>query len=299
MNSALDLSDWLNAPAVRLLSRRAPPALAALLLIALAWSLAHLIWLFVAPPAPVNHTPRDEPTRLRPVTAPDYASRIGQLDLFGIAAIKSAEVPEDAPETQLNLKLSGIYALRDETRGLALISAGGAAEKLFKVGDTLPGNAKLSAVHPDRVMLERSGRFETLRLPSNTPAAGQSGAARTPAAFTRGAPPAQPTPTQAAPDLAEFRQEMLSNPTRLGQLVAVAPAYENNLFVGYRLTKRQEHPLFDELNLQSGDIVTRVNDLVIDRPEKGIQALQQLSQAQSLSITVNRNGQSFEISHTF
>ncbi|MGF1643537.1 MAG: type II secretion system protein GspC [Thiotrichales bacterium] len=297
MNPALELNDWLALPWVRQLIQNTPRVLSALLLVALAWQSAALIWTIVEPPLPPSSQIRIADIAQRQAATPDYATRISQLDLFGIAALQSNAVPEDAPETQLNLKLSGIYALADETRGLALIGAGGAAEKLFKVGDIVPGNAKLSAVHADRVMLERGGRFETLRLPSNAPSAGQSSAARPP----QTARPAQPTPptTPPAQDIATFRQEMLSNPTRLGQLVAVAPAYENNQFVGYRLTKRQEHPLFDELNLQSGDIVTRVNDLIIDRPEKGIQALQQLSQAQSISITVNRNGQSFEISHSF
>lgn len=294
MSVGIDLRELAASPTLRGIGRHAPRAITAGLIVAIAWSVAQLIWQLTLPPAPVNLGPDPAPSRATPSVLRDYAGEISRLDLFGIANVKSAGVPDDAPDTQLNLKLSGIYALPDETRGMALISAGGAPEKLFKVGDTLPGNAKLSAVHPDRVVLERAGRFEALRLPTSTP--GGAGRA-SPARAQGGAAPA--VAPRAASDLGSFRQQMLQNPAKLGELVNVAPAYENNHFVGYRVSARQAHPVFDQINLQNGDIVTRVNNVTLDTPEKGIQALQQLSQAQSLSITVNRNGQVFEINHSF
>jgi len=71
----------------------------------------------------------------------------------------------DAPETRLKLTLRGVFASEDSSGGRAIVGDPQGKEENYAVGDPLPGGAKLSEIYPDRIILERNGRFETLRLP--------------------------------------------------------------------------------------------------------------------------------------
>jgi type II secretory pathway component PulC len=56
--------------------------------------------------------------------------------------------------------------------------------------------------------------------------------------------------------------------------------------------------MFGQLGLQSGDVVTAVNGITIDRPDKGLLALQDLVKADQLSVTLLRNGSEITIEHS-
>ncbi len=71
----------------------------------------------------------------------------------------------DIPKTRLNLILRGALAgLQQQPEGSAIIQ-GNNQEKLYLIGDTLPGGATLSEVYSDHVVLIRGGQPETLFFP--------------------------------------------------------------------------------------------------------------------------------------
>lgn len=81
-------------------------------------------------------------------------------------------IPETAPDTSLNLKLLGILYFNSSNNSTgssdsarALIVGPNMEEKGFRVQDILPGNVQIVAIYPDRVILKRNDKFETLRLP--------------------------------------------------------------------------------------------------------------------------------------
>jgi len=91
--------------------------------------------------------------------------------LFGEAgrqnAVKRAATLS-APETRLRLTLKGVFASDEAAAaGWAIIADPKGKEDTYEIGDPLPGNAKLSEIYVDRIILERGGRFETLKLPKN------------------------------------------------------------------------------------------------------------------------------------
>jgi general secretion pathway protein C len=71
-------------------------------------------------------------------------------------------------ETGLNLKLTGVFATQDPSKGSAVISVSGQKPKLVAVGDTLSGGAKLIEVYADRIVLEQAGEQSVLRLPKKS-----------------------------------------------------------------------------------------------------------------------------------
>ncbi len=92
--------------------------------------------------------------------------------LFGEAAEQAAPVVADvvdAPETTLSLTLKGILS-QERTTGRAasaIISSNRGEEQTYHVGRSIDNadGATLHSVYADRVLLNRNGRLETLRLP--------------------------------------------------------------------------------------------------------------------------------------
>ena len=76
----------------------------------------------------------------------------------------TAAASANAPDTQMNLILKGVLAGGAKIAFAIIAQGQGGAEDFYGIGDQVSG-AILREVHADRVILERNGRFETLRLP--------------------------------------------------------------------------------------------------------------------------------------
>ena len=138
-----------------------------LLLLLLMQALADLTWRWLEPSqeGAVSQHAQLAPVASGP-SAQVLAQKIANLHLFGNAdSIVVASEPTVAPETKLNLILSGVIASPRQADAIAIISAGaGAAEKSYGIGDSLAGGAKLKEIYGDRVIIESRGRVETLTL---------------------------------------------------------------------------------------------------------------------------------------
>lgn len=295
-----------------------PRLVAAALTVLVAYSLAGLTWeIFI--PAPRAQTELAAPPP-RPVDAPEqapnYAWQIANLHLFGQAREQPPAQVLDAPETRLNLILRGVYATGND-EALAIIASGGSNERFYHVGDAIVGGGILKAVYRDRVILEHNGRMETLRLPksedtssltvagANTsylPGASDAGTIEAYEGYEEDLTTREPSYSAQGQtsqvDLGQLREQILQNPGRLGDMVQATPVNENGQFKGYRLTPQGNAQLFGQLGLQEGDIVTAVNGIAIDRPDKGLLALQDLVKAEQVSVTLLRNGTEITVEHS-
>lgn len=263
----------------------------------LAYTFATVFWKVLAPEQAAQSSAIKNTAKAQQFAAdPDYSGQVAAAHLFGKVELvkQKAEKPVDAPETRLNLKLRGIYAASDEEAGLALIASGSGAEKLYKVGDSLPGNSELASVYPDRVMLRRAGKYETLRLPESE---NRSGASISVSA-NKSRSSSNNNKLGLNSEVAKLRKEALKNPAMLAKFVNAVPARKNGQFIGFRIIAKQKHPAFDELDLRSGDIITQVNGIDIDSPQKGFQILQQLRNATSVNVSISRGGQTINVSHS-
>ncbi|MDP0563049.1 MAG: type II secretion system protein N [Candidatus Endonucleobacter sp. (ex Gigantidas childressi)] len=81
----------------------------------------------------------------------------------------SLRTPIEIPKTKLNLTLHGSLAdlQQDKSESSAIIQ-GSNQEKLYRIGDNLPGGAILTEVNADHVVLKRNGQFEILSFPDFT-----------------------------------------------------------------------------------------------------------------------------------
>lgn len=230
-------------------------------------------------------------TNVKPQPRANHDRKVAQLHLMGKPApISSTKQVANAPETTLNLKLLGVLA-GDKDYGYAIISSGGNKIKHYALGDDVPGGATLHAVFSDRVILERDIRMETLRLPrANSKGFNQKKptSKAKPAVNTQAKPAASATNFET---VGQFRQEIMKNPVRLTEFINAAPHNDNEgKFMGYKLTPSKNTDMFYQLGLEPEDVVININDIVLDAPNKGPEAMQALSSATEVKMVVIRAG---------
>ncbi len=290
MDVATRILHWKEHPPeewARAANRYLPHIVSALLIVALASKLAEFTWTIIPgtpldAPAPTVGAP----TTRAGVSAADLDfSRITSSHLFGEVSQDVAPVIEtvvDAPDTDLNLELPGLVfvANQDGARGWAIIADGRGEEKIYYVNDPIDGSrgTVLHAVYEDRVILNRAGNLETLRLPKEVSTGGTTVTVR----------PDAPAPTAAR---ASLRQVISENATRITDVILPVPHIEQGQMVGFRLNPGPARAQFDALGLRPGDVVTDINGLAMNEPSRAIQVFESLGEATTASVTVLRNGQ--------
>jgi general secretion pathway protein C len=268
-----------------------------LLVIWLAWQLAGLSWLVL--PAPLREevvAVEPDPQPVQRKQAALSGKQLADRHLFGEAGqqpVVKKEAPLSAPETQLRLTLKGLFASDEEGNGRAIIADPKGKEDSYAVGDPLPGGARLSEIYADRIILERNGRFETLRLPKQRSASTARSVSHRTATRT-GAGNAG----ERATAFKRYRNEIKQNPASLLNYVRATPARQNGKFIGFKLQAGKQPDAFTDLGLQAGDIVTSINGVQIDAPAKGMEAMQSLGKGESVSVTLQRGGQEVSLNLT-
>ncbi|MEO5365226.1 MAG: type II secretion system protein GspC [Magnetococcus sp. WYHC-3] len=235
---------------------------------------------------------------VRPDTGANVAlaRRLAALPLFGVPAPKVAPVAAPAlatgtaaPETRLNFQLLGVLADASQPQaGIALINSPKDGELSYAVGENISQQATLRQVYHDRVILERGGHMETLKMPedllalemtTDKAAEFQTSSARNP---------------QEARDIGErlltLREEFRRSPDELLRKVRIMPQYDDGRMSGFKLQAVSDPEFLVGLGLQNGDVVTGINGIVLDSAMQGMKALSQLDQATSMQLDILRDG---------
>ena len=100
---------------------------------------------------------------------------IANTHLFGEAdpeevVVAPQENIENLAETRLSLSLKGTIASPEEESSIAIIADSRNEEKIYSIKDTVAPGATLHAIYADRVVLNRGGTLEVLKLPKEFPA---------------------------------------------------------------------------------------------------------------------------------
>lgn len=74
--------------------------------------------------------------------------------------------PRAATATQLPLNLVGIMAAAQADQAQAIIATLDGQEKVYHIGDNLPGGVILQQILPDAVLIQHNNRLEKLSLPA-------------------------------------------------------------------------------------------------------------------------------------
>jgi len=221
-------------------------------------------------------------------------SKVADLHLFGVAAPEKVLVaaPIEAPETRLQLVLNGVFSSDDPAISMAIIAEKGKKDITYFKGDAVPGNARLHEIYPDRVILSRAGKFETLSL--KRPEARIERIADDSA--LSGTQPAGPaTESIKTPEnieqLHQIRQQLSANPQELFDKLRLTPveAPGSGGLLGYQL-EYADGVLLKKLGLQAQDIVTSINGIPVTNTEPLMELMENPASLKVLNLSILRDG---------
>ncbi len=138
----------------------------------------------------------------------------------------------DAPKTSLSIQLTGVVASTAQQKGLAVIASSG-SQNTYSLGDKIKGtSASLKEVYADRIIITNSGRYETLMLDGlKYETNGQANKQLQQAKSVRKVDQRQNK--QVAQDILESRDELLADPSKLTDYLAISPVQRR---VSFRVT---------------------------------------------------------------
>src|SRR5262245_49488683 len=255
------------------------------LAVVLAWQVVQLGWTLLGADSTAGSAAATDPVQAQTAAAArsfDVGS-IVDAHLFGVASAPGDVDPSDAPATQMSLVLVGTIARTDPAEGVAIIGDSAQNAKVYTVGKTITGGTKLHSVYADRVILDRGGKLEALLLPKQFQGSG---------ILPRTASAAPPSPMLGD----QIRQLAQRNPTAITEIMRPQPVFANGQQRGYRIYPGRNRQQFARLGLMPGDLVTAINGAALDDPARGMEILQSMNSATDVTVTIERNGQTSQIS---
>ncbi|XOV80166.1 MAG: type II secretion system protein GspC [Aestuariibacter sp.] len=234
-------------------------------------------------------------------------SAIQKLHLFGEAGKKPKVAPvvtQDAPETTLSLTLTGLVASTTSDNGAAIIEYRN-NQNTYGVGDVIDGTrAVISEVLRDRVILNNSGRMETLMLDGvdfTKPTTLEIRDYSDVSSKTDGQEMTKydddedyesaSKEIQLDQDEIETAAELRAQPERFTDFISIQPERKDGQINGYRVNPGRIPELFNAAGLEPNDVLKEINGLDLTDIKQSMQAMQMLKSEQYLDLTVDRNGE--------
>lgn len=234
---------------------------------------------------------------------------VSDLELFGKVQ-KAAAVPQvvNAPETSLNLELQGVFISEDDRSSTAIIGQKNKSGELYEIGDRIPGNAELTAVHEDHVLLRRNGRIEKLLFSDSKFRVQQPEAKAQPVASgqrnvtrdnlqrirdrMRGSvEPGLADPASASAAVAQMRQRLMEDPAGTLASAGITPVREGEAS-GYRVGDDTPNAV-KQSGLQPGDVILSVNGRPVGAATSDAAMMDQVMSASRARVEVQRGERRF------
>lgn len=282
-----DFSKFDGGTALSALNRLLPPWVSLLLVIAIGWQIARIVWLLVPGPAAgdsIDVPMSAAPTSVESATSTDVTA-IANAHMFGVADVEDTpvlaipEADENLDDTRLtNLTLKGTVASARPEFSVAIISDGNDEEKVYAIDEQIGSSAKLHAVYADRVVLNESGKLTNLKLPREFPTSQPNSIRRT--ATTR-----RQTPKNS------IQSVVSNNLSNLADVIRPTPYFVNGQQSGYRVYPGRNRQQFAALGLRPGDLIKDIDGQSLTDPTQAMQVFQSLGTADQVTVTVERNGQ--------
>lgn len=258
-----------------------PEMLSVLLITGSAYTLANFTWNLYPQNKDLMLTPSVITSNLptKTINSSHLTRAISNAHLFGVTS-NNNNVTTKAPITKLNLVLKGVLAAVPISLSSVIIARKkNGPEEIYTIGDRLPGNVTIKEIHAEHVIIDRGGQLETLRLPKES--------SRQNIAYVSSISGTQ--------SLKDIRNQILKDPTSFGDYALPIVVKENGKQIGYRLDFQAKGDIFKRAGLRSTDIITSVNGMKLDTPQKSIRALRKMRTSNRLNLIVRRNGTDVKI----
>lgn len=279
--------------ALATLNRVVPPWVSLLLVVAIAWQLARIIWMLV--PAPATGDAVQVPVSMPAVAAAGSTAgdvqAIADKHMFGEADAQAAPIlpaaqmiDDNLSDTRLtNLVLKGTIASDFPEFSVAVIADGTAEQRVYAIGDSVGSGTSLHAVYAERVVLNENGALTNLRLPVDFP--------KSSAAPTRRTTSTTRQTTRGGSNASNLQNMVAQNLTKLTDVIRPTPYLVNGEQAGYRVYPGRNRQQFSALGLRPGDLIKDIDGQSLTDPTQAMQIFQSLGTADQVTVTVERNGQ--------
>ena len=219
-------------------------------------------------------------------STPNYqqqAIAISSAFLFGKAAAAEQVAVEvaQAPETQLNYKLRGIYYSPESSLSSAIVEVQPNKSKHYLLQDELAENIILAGIEADHILINRYGKIERLNLQKRKNS-GQGGSINTTQSSNASG-------SQTAL-LRSYKKRYVGNPMALATRFQAIPVQQDGKNVGFKLKPLRGESLLKKLNFEPNDVFTAVNGVALNNPFEAMDALKSLTTTENVSVTFMRNG---------
>ncbi|GGE90154.1 type II secretion system protein GspC [Shewanella carassii] len=298
----MDLLDKIIAKTGNIPQKPASSAVFWLLMLLVLYLMAQISWkLIPSEKSAVNWTPT--PVSGTPSQHVDIGS-INGLALFGkreAGSVKpksepSVEMITDAPKTSLSILLTGVVASSAEQKGLAVIESQGSQET-YSLGDKIKGtSASLKEVYADRIIITNAGRYETLMLDGLQYTTQSQANARLQQARSEGdVTKLDRRDADIGRELGASRDELLADPSKITDYLAISPVQKDGEVQGYRLNPGKDVGLFKDAGFQPNDLAKSINGYDLTDMSQALELMSQLPELTDVSVMVEREGQLVEI----
>jgi general secretion pathway protein C len=240
----------------------------------MAWALAGAVWVLSGQSAARLALPA-QPVRQ---ALPDVdVSRLASADFFGApSAVPATGSAATAPDTSLQLRLTGVFVNSDAAQSSAIIAERNnpsAPAKVYRVNDSLPGGATLAEVYDDRILIRRGGSDEVLRFEK----AGSL--------LQDKAPEVAATGNDWRSMLGSAIQSLSASPEQFMRQMGLKSSAE-----GYEITDSTPENLRSMGGLSPGDKLISLNGHRLGNPQQDRDVLESLQSANHARIEMKRGG---------
>jgi len=239
--------------------------------------------------------------------------KVSDLELFGKATeTKAVQQVLDAPTTNLNLELRGVFIAEDKVQSTAIVGERKKPGELFQIGDRLPGNATLAAVYEDHIILRRGSRIEKLMFAdikyriekserrsveisnggSNAASQNASNLERIRDRIRHRTAPILTIPAQSpSSDMVAYSEKFRNNPIATLNEAGITPVSTVDS-EGYRIGENTNSPI-RQVGLQPGDVVLSVNGHAIGTATNDSALIDQVLASARVRVEVQRGERRF------
>lgn len=224
-------------------------------------------------------------------------------------------VDSDVPVlSDLNMKLLGAMVANPNEYSMALIRDEDSNETLVaSPGDQIASGAELVEIRRDRVILERNGRREYIRMdksiggdPSATPVSTLP--SRRPAINTPSLNHARPSPKASGDAVKrvgndqyevsrEAMDKQLEDRESLARQGRVVPNFKNGKRNGLKLVGISPNSVYSQLGIQSGDVIHAVNGNDIRTSQQAMELFDKMREEGKVAIEIERRGQKHKLEY--
>ncbi len=202
------------------------------------------------------------------------------------------------PSTQ-RMSLQGTIVMGDEKFSVALVTEEGSSQKIgVKKGETFFGKYEAMKVERKKLcfQVKATQDMEFIEIPDDSAGLGVSSPSFSGGVPSEGIQPVSDTEYAVKKD---FLDKQLLNLNEILQTARAVPYIDQGTgkFRGFLIQSIDSNSPFSQLGIRQGDILTGVNDIVLDNAGKGLEAFQRLRSAPSVDLRVIRGGQETSLNY--